>query len=490
MKRNFVTRHLALSLGCVAALSLGAVSSASAAGNGIRLMSTDKNGVQGNDGSYAPVFSPDGVSIAFHSYATNLVPGDTNKSGDVFIKNLATGAITLVSTTATGGLANGSSWGPVFSPRGDRLAFTSIATNLVSGDANTASDVFLKTLQVPKLTVPTATAPGLVGAIRVVSTNSSGRIGNSSSGEPAFSPDGNLIAFSSVAGNLTGGALLATSQIYTKNLTSGATAMISTTGAGARGDAGSYRPLFTQDGSGLVFETTATNLVTGTKGVREVLFKNLTTKAYKVVSSSAAGVVGKSTSTEAAVQNSVGLTFDTAPNRVASNLVAFTSYANNLVTTDTNLQADIYLKDLVSGVVTNVSTTSAGALSNGASAQAAISPNGRYVAFTSAATNLVTGDTNAVRDIFVKDLSIGTVTKITAAWDGSQSNGNSFAPVFSPNGLWIAFYSNATNLVNLSAIASATATVTGTNGAYHVYVAPAPNSCGMPAANGQVASAC
>ena len=106
-------------------------------------VSTGAGGAQGNGWSDRPVFSPDGTQVVFDSTATNLVPADTNSSSDVFVKDLKTGAISRVSTDAAGAQANGPSSAAVFSPDGTKVAFASLASNLVTGDTNNAPDIFL-----------------------------------------------------------------------------------------------------------------------------------------------------------------------------------------------------------------------------------------------------------------------------------------------------------------------------------------------------------
>jgi Ca2+-binding RTX toxin-like protein len=154
----------------------------------IARVSTDAAGGQGNGGSEYGTFSPNGTEVAFYSAASNLVAGDTNSVGDIFVKDLATGAISLVSTAADGTLGNGDSLYPVFSPDGTKVAFLSGASNLVPGDTNGESDLFVKTLA--------------AGAIERISTDAAGGQGNGGSGDLAFSPDGSKVVFRSGASNL------------------------------------------------------------------------------------------------------------------------------------------------------------------------------------------------------------------------------------------------------------------------------------------------
>ena len=144
--------------------SIGATKNA----NAIVRVSTEAAGGQGNGASFNPVFSPDGTKIAFSSDASNLVAGDTNNRGDIFVKDLASGAVTRVSTNAAGGQGEGGigSQHPVFSPDGSKIAFDSFASNLVPGPDNFVNGIFVKDL--------------VTGAITRTGSNSSSGNSNSS----------------------------------------------------------------------------------------------------------------------------------------------------------------------------------------------------------------------------------------------------------------------------------------------------------------------
>ncbi len=126
--------------------------------------------------------------------------------------------------------------------------------------------------------------------------------------------------------------------------------------------------------------------------------------------------------------------------------IAFVSAADNLVVGDTNRVADIFVRD-PSGNITRVSVASDGSQANGASRQPSISADGRFVAFTSSATNLVVGDTNAKDDVFVHDTRSGVTTRVSVSDTGHDGNGASSSPAISPDGRYVAFYSTASNLV-------------------------------------------
>jgi Tol biopolymer transport system component len=128
--------------------------------------------------------------------------------------------------------------------------------------------------------------------------------------------------------------------------------------------------------------------------------------------------------------------------------VAFFSEASNLVAGDTNGVHDVFVHDRDTGVTTRVSVGTGGTEGNGrAHAIPAISADGGHVAFTSEATNLVAGDTNDATDIFVHDRDTGSTTRVSVGTDGTEGNGYSWIPSLSADGTSVAFYSSATNLV-------------------------------------------
>ncbi len=128
--------------------------------------------------------------------------------------------------------------------------------------------------------------------------------------------------------------------------------------------------------------------------------------------------------------------------------VAFTSYASNLVADDTNDTTDVFVRDLRAGRTQRVSVASDGSQANGGSAiDPQINGSGRYVAFVSEATNLVAGDTNGANDVFLRDLKTGRTERVSVASGGGQSNANSSKPTVSRDGRFVAFTSAASNLV-------------------------------------------
>src|SRR5262245_62090218 len=115
----------------------------------------------------------------------------------------------------------------------------------------------------------------------------------------------------------------------------------------------------------------------------------------------------------------------------------FTSYATDLVPGDTNHAPDVFVRDLVIGTTTRLSVSNSGAEGNSNSSDSVISGDGRFVAFASLSTNLVAGDTNGSWDVFVRDLASQTTTRASVDANGNQANGSSFLPVVSANGRYV-----------------------------------------------------
>ncbi|MCP3403703.1 VCBS domain-containing protein [Bradyrhizobium sp. CCGB20] len=376
----------------------------------ITLVSTNASGVQGDGWSYQPVFSSDGTKLAFVSGADNLVPGDTNQAWDVFVKDLTSGAITLVSTSASGAQADGfQSTNPIFSPDGTKVAFYSDADNLVPGDTDHLRDIFVKDL--------------ITGAITLVGPSpyngGAGTNGGDQNGytyAPSFSPDGTKIVFGVATGFGVG-----VNAIYIKDLVTGTTTPVSASASGVPGNRGSYDPVFSPDGTKVAFYTFADNLVPGSSNidVGNIVIKDLTTGVVTLVSANAGGDPQNNGEAQKPVFSPDGTK------------IAFYSAANNLVPGVSGYSYEIYVKDLITGAVTVVSTNASGAPANGYSLLPAFSADGTKLVFESSASNLVPGDTNGTSDIFVKDIAAPSVTQAKLTDNGAAHVSTSGAVFFS-----------------------------------------------------------
>ena len=390
-------------------------------GDTIRV-SIASDGMEGNNHSYAPSISSDGRYVAFHSFASNLVSGDTNGTADIFVHDRATGATTRVSVDSFGTQGNNESIDPSISSDGRYVAFKGFASNLVSGDTNSTNDVFVH--------------DRTTGATTRVSVATDGTEGNKDSYNPSLSPDGRYVAFSSYATTLVSGDTNNAVDIFVHDRTTGETTRVSVDSLGVQGNNNSFAPSISSDGVYVAFESYANNLVIGdTNGTKDVFAHDRTTNTTTIVSVDSLGGQGNSLS-------------DTPSISSDGNYVAFHSYANNLVSGDTNGKRDIFVYDRTTGATTRVSVDSLGAEANNTSEAPSISPEGRYVAFHSSATNLVSGDTNGVRDVFAHDRTTNTTMRVSVASDGAEANNTSEAPSISSDGRYVAFESDAYNLVS------------------------------------------
>jgi len=127
--------------------------------------------------------------------------------------------------------------------------------------------------------------------------------------------------------------------------------------------------------------------------------------------------------------------------------VAFSSDATNLVPRDTNGVGDVFVRDLSTGLTSREDVSTSGAQADEASSSGSISGNGRYVAFASMADNLVPGDTNRAPDVFVRDRWARTTRRVSVTSSGAQGNGASSSPALSADGRYVVFESWAANLV-------------------------------------------
>ncbi|MHC5209554.1 MAG: TolB family protein [Planctomycetota bacterium] len=358
-------------------------------------LSDGPGGVEGDGDSTRPSISEDGALIAFYSEATTLVAGDTNLVGDIFVYDRTAGTLTRASTASGGAQGNGQSSRPDLSGGGRYVAFQSDATNLVPGDTNLAQDAFVKDL--------------LTGAIVRVSVSSTGVQANANSSRVRVSSTGRYVVYSSDASNLVAGDVNGWQDVFLHDRDT--------------------------DGDGIFDEPGAISTVIASRG--------------------AGGVQGNEESGVPVVSDD-------------GRWVAFRSKATNFVPGDTNLESDVFVRDMQAGTTVRVSVSTGGGQGDLESSRPMMSADGRHVAFYSRATNLVPGDTNQhfdtvdgiwvpARDAFVRDRdtdgdgiydepgAVKTV-RVSVADDGSQANDRSEDPDISPDGRWVVFWTEATNI--------------------------------------------
>lgn len=212
-------------------------------------VSVDSNGIEGNYISVAPTISHDGEIITFQSDAWNLVPGDVNGNSDVFIHNRLTGVTSRISESASGAGGNWDSFAPALSADGSTIAYTSHATNLGPIDNNLFADIY----QWNRGT----------GTTTLVSSAIGGTPSNHGSGDPCISGDGRFIAFESYASNLVPADGNGHKDIFLHDSLSGFITRVTQTPAGVEANHYSSQAAISQDGRYITFETHATNLVPG-----------------------------------------------------------------------------------------------------------------------------------------------------------------------------------------------------------------------------------
>ncbi len=371
--------------------------------------------------------SSDGRFVAFASNGGNLVAGDQDPAAaqayfafdDSFVKDMTGKGISFLVTDSSGNRIQDPAgftenaffatypWAHVsgsqysMSADGRYVAFVTISSALVdralanpaagtgytSGDINDQYDVYLKDRSTGAITLISSDINGLSDPDHSKSYQAT---------QPVVSADGHLVAFTSGRPDLVSGDSNIASDIFVKDVTSGAIRLISTSAAGLEGDGPSYDPAFSADGKYVVFASFADNLVAGdTNHLEDIFRKNLSTGAIDLVSSTSAGGLGGGASyvTSAPVISADG------------RYVAFTSSSPNLVAGDNNNNTDVFYKDMVTGQIKILSTTKEGAQLTGFSQFVSMSDDGRYVVFSSGG---LPGDTTgAANGMFIKDTSTG-----------------------------------------------------------------------------------
>ncbi len=314
---------------------------------------------------------------------------------------------------------------PKISADGRYVVFESIASSLVSNDTNGVSDIFVR--------------DRLTGTTSRVSISSASLQANNESLSPSISADGRYVAFVSSASNLVSGDTNNLRDIFIHDRIAHLTTRVNVDSSGKQSNGDSGFPSVSANGRYVAFASLANNLVDDDTLFFEDIFvrdrlKNKTVR----VSLNSSEVQGFNHSFTPAI-SADGL------------LVAFTSSADNLVPGDTNAWPDVFVRNMTTGQTSRVSLNSAETQANSISYAPAINANGRFIAFVSDATNLVTGDTNATRDVFLRDTLLGNTTRISINSAGQQGNnvsgGHDSVASISADGRFVAFSSIASNLV-------------------------------------------
>lgn len=373
--------------------------------------------------------SADGRFVVFTSVAANLVPNDTNNAADVFLRNNQTGVTERISVGANGVQGDIGGYQGIVSNDGRYVAFTSDSTNLVAADTNGATDVFLRDRQ-----LATTTRVSIVD-------------GGGESDGPSFlqdmTPDARSIVFSSDATNLI--AALdqnAVTDVYVRDRATAKTQRISVATDGTEGDADSTVASISDNGRYVAFVSAASTLGPNDSGVfTDIYLRDRTLSTTKVLT------VGADTSEADGDSLNVSISGD------GTTVIFDSDATNLLADPDGNSATDVFSVVLATGVVERVSAAADGGDSNGVSQVAGVSDNGRFVAFLSSAKNLVTNPLVAASDSFVRDRAghstalVGTTQAQGEPTGPSASFAGSTPNAISGDGRYVLFTSTATDVM-------------------------------------------
>ena len=326
----------------------------------IERVSVASDGTQANGYSGSNFLSDDGRYILFESNATNLISGDSNGHTDIFVYDRQDKTVELINLAVNGTQANGYSGSGFISGNGRYITYTSYASNLVSNDTNSQPDIFVYDRQA-KTTELISVAPN-------------------------GSQANNMSSFS----------------------------------------------LISEDGRYVAFESMADNLVSGdTNGLNDIFVRDRQAKTTKRINLAPNGTQANGTTTLDSISEN-------------GRYISFTSEANNLlVEGDTNKTSDIFVYDRQEGTTERINLAVNGAQANGASSSSDLSADGRYVVYESDASNLVPNDTNGKKDIFIYDRQEKTTARVDVAENGTQSNVDSYSASISDDGRYVAFASSS-----------------------------------------------
>jgi Tol biopolymer transport system component len=387
----------------------------------LALVSTGTGGAAADDFSEGSDVSSDGRYVAFFSAASNLVPRDTNGVADVFVRDLATGAIERDSISSAGVQGNGASVFPHLSPGGRYVVFRSLATNLVPGDTNGVVDVFVH--------------DRVTGTTERVSISTSGLQENHGATTSAITSGGRFVFFSSTATNLVPSDTNGVRDIFVRDRLAGTTIRVHVSNIAREANGDNHASAISLDGRFVAFVSLASNLVSGDTNGRSDAFvrDRIERHTFRVsVSSAARQGNGPSFRPDLSAQG---------------RFVTFRSAATNLVPGDTNHQVDIFVRDRLLNATKRASVGVRSAQTNAISFRPRLSGDGRFIVFPSLASTLVPGDTNGAIDVFLRDRKTQTTSRLSLAADGTQANGCSIGPAIDRYGSVVAFTSVATNLV-------------------------------------------
>ena len=379
------------------------------------LVSVNLAGTSGGNGDSLPIeLSTNGQYALFESTASDLVPGDTNNATDVFVRDLVNGTNIQVSISTNGGCANGISGESAMTPNGRYVAFASTASNLVPNDTNGIQDVFVRDLQtgVTTLASPSAIAgPGAAASISSLPSRSD---------SPQITPDGRYVAFLSTATNLVPG-VTTVGEVYVRDLTGLATFLASTNAHVVFTNSSvpivSYNHVISDNGRFVAFESSTNGSSVGGVIQRYDLQSGFTDKVY---SNAIAPPIGYP------LFRNLNMTPD-------GRFIAFVA--------NTNSGSGIYLWDAQTVTTTLVSCDTNNAVpASSVCDWPVVDSSGRFVIFISTATGLTTNAVAGDFHLYLRDVLAGSTILLDADTNGFGFPKDFMSPArLTPDGRFLAF---------------------------------------------------
>lgn len=377
-----------------------------------------------NDHSTEPSLSADGRWVAFTSDATNLVTGDTEGFTDVFLHDRQTATTLRVSQTPAGTGANADCGAPVISADGRFVAFVTEASNLVTSDSNGVNDVYLWSRE--------------TGQIELISVRPNGRAGSQISDSPALSADGTFVAFASDAPDLIASDRNFARDVFVRDRSRGATERVSVTNNGGPINGSSDAPAISSNGRWVAFHSGAEGITSvATDRNWNIYVRDRTAQTTEIVSlrgADAQAEPGDSDSVYPAISGD-------------GRFVIFHSLANNFTDAPPDDFLTVFIRDRQEKTLTAVSVSMNGEAPTGDSYVDAINEDGRYVTYSSTDTRVVPGGIPNVFRALLWDRLSGTTQSLGVNAAGYPAGDAVFLSRPSRDGRFVVFGSYAYELV-------------------------------------------
>lgn len=387
-----------------------------------------------NGGSGRLAISGTGRYVVYMSSATNLVRNGPTLGTHLYVRDLVTGRTSLVDVGIDGKPGNLPSTSPTVSGNGRFVLFTSDATNLVAHGPTSGAHVYLRDLA--------------RGRTVLVDRAADGGLPNGESMEASLDDAGDTAVFMSTSTNLVPGKGAGEWNIYSRNLITGRTQLVTEGLSGADSNGLSFGPAVNPAGTQVVYDSLASDLVSGDANkAGDVFLYDLRTHQTSRIDVPVAGGWGDDLSLGGSFSDN-------------GRYVGFASHSTNMAPgLPTDHSSHAYVRDLQTGTTTLVDVNDAGTVGNSGATWSNINGNGRSVVFISTATNLAPGASNGAWTVYRRDLDTNTTTVLSVNADGQQAAGDSWWPMPSANNRTVAFLSFAANLSDQD-----------TNTAAHVFV--------------------